>query len=236
MIIGDGLIGSAFSATGHLYEDMVIFARGVSDSNETSVEAFHREERLLLQMLAENKNKLFVYFSTCHVSKKTFIETPYLSHKLKMESHVKKHPEFLIIRLPNVIGAEGNPNNLINLLFKKIYLNERVDIWENTRRNIIDNEDVAAIVNKLLKAKISNRTVTVASTVNYSIEEIVNEISDFTNSKPERRKIEKSPNEDIYPSGIVRKIISEIDLDMDQRYFRRILEKYFKKWKKDVDG
>lgn len=235
MIIGDGLIGSAFSATAQLYTDAVIFARGVSDSNETSDKAFNREERLLLRILADNKDKLSVYFSTCHTNKKTSVETPYFRHKLKMESHVKKHPEFLIIRLPNVIGAEGNPNNLVNFLFKKIHSNESVDIWKNTRRNIIDIEDAAAIINQLLGKKISNKTITVASTVNYSIEEIINEISDFVNLRPELNKIEKSPNEAIYPSEIVRKIISELDLNMDQKYLRRILEKYYTKQKSYPD-
>ncbi len=144
-----------------------------------------------------------------------------------MEAYVKQHPTYLIIRLPNLVGGTGNPENLVNLLARKVRQHEVIDIWKNSIRNILDVEDAVQITNQLVEKDIFNKVIKVASTVNYRIEEIVSEISVFYGAKPRTNVITKPPDFEIYPSEIVRDIIGELGLNMDKLYFRRILEKYF---------
>lgn len=230
MIIGNGLIASAFSEINRLYSDVIFFASGVSNSNEKSIRAFKREEQLLRQTFSENENKSVVYFSTCAISSRGMTySSPYVLHKRKMEFYTKRHSKFLIIRLPNLVGKTGNSANLVNFLFHKVRNREEIDVWKNSTRNILDVEDAVKITEKLLEKNISNRTLNVTSMVNYRIEEIINGISDFTGLKPKINIINKTPNRDVYPSGTVSEIIGELDMKMDKGYFKRILKKYYRR-------
>ncbi|WP_234569288.1 NAD-dependent epimerase/dehydratase family protein [Rhodohalobacter sp. 614A] len=178
--------------------------------------------------LTEHTERKVVYFSTCAISQeRIYSKSPYLQHKRMMEAYVKQHPTYLIIRLPNLVGGTGNPENLVNLLARKVRQHEVIDIWKNSIRNILDVEDAVQITNQLVEKDIFNKVIKVASTVNYRIEEIVSEISVFYGAKPRTNVITKPPDFEIYPSEIVRDIIGELGLNMDKLYFRRILEKYF---------
>ncbi len=132
MIIGRGMMARAMNDQG------VIFASGVSDSSETRAEAFERERSLLLNHLTDG----IVYFSTTSTK-----DTPYVRHKREMERIVssKKH---LILRLPQVVGRGGNSNNLINYLSRQILNGDVVNVFD-TRRSVVDVNDVARIVNCL---------------------------------------------------------------------------------------
>ncbi|MFQ6310265.1 hypothetical protein [Lysobacter capsici] len=87
MIVGNGLIAEAFKARYEHDRTVVIFASGVSNSSETSEQAFLRERRLLLETLRTAEGK-FVYFSTCSLTDADRQATPYAVHKLEMESLV----------------------------------------------------------------------------------------------------------------------------------------------------
>lgn len=63
MVIGNGLIGSAFKD----YKDdenIIIFASGVSSSTEYRQEEFDREKTLLSKTMEENPEKCIVYFTS----------------------------------------------------------------------------------------------------------------------------------------------------------------------------
>ena len=61
MVIGNGLIASAFERYKN-NDDIIIFASGVSNSQETSELAFNREINLMKRYL--NLDKKLIYFST----------------------------------------------------------------------------------------------------------------------------------------------------------------------------
>ena len=106
MIIGDGDIASALPNR----EDLLFFASGVSDSQETRESEYQREEDLLLK---QDQGNHFVYFSSLAIF---YSHTRYTKHKLKMENRVKeKFPVYTIIRLGNITWGK-NPYTLINYL------------------------------------------------------------------------------------------------------------------------
>ena len=60
MIVGNGLIASLFYDVDR--EDVIFFASGVSNSLETELSEFQREEDLIRETFTQNPDKLFVYF------------------------------------------------------------------------------------------------------------------------------------------------------------------------------
>ena len=86
MIIGNGLLAKAFSDFEN-NEKILIFASGVSNSNETRRQEFEREEILLRKGLTTHKDKLIIYFSTCSVYEPSTNYREYTRHKLDMEKN-----------------------------------------------------------------------------------------------------------------------------------------------------
>lgn len=119
MIVGNGLLASAFSPEWVSTHNAVLFASGVSNSHESQPEAFQREADLLSSHL-ERCSGAFIYFSTCSISDPDRAASFYAKHKLAMERRVAQHPEHLILRLPQVVGRTSNPNTLTNFLVDKL--------------------------------------------------------------------------------------------------------------------
>lgn len=132
MIVGNGLIAKAFGDI----DDVVVFASGVSNSRETRTSEFEREEELFRSM---PKDLFMVYFSTCSVYEYTY--TPYIAHKLHMES-LTADRRGLIIRLPQVAGRSKNPHTLLNFLHDRVKHGKRFEVWSGAVRYIIDIDDV----------------------------------------------------------------------------------------------
>ena len=136
MIVGKGLIASLFMQENH--EDILIFASGVSNSSETRAEEFLREKNLLERTIANNPDKLCVYFSTCSIYDSSKNNSPYVLHKLKMEEFVKENAsKYLILRVSNAVGKGGNPNLLMNYLIRSVENNETINVHTKATRNLI---------------------------------------------------------------------------------------------------
>ena len=162
MIIGRGLIASQFTDVDH--NDVVIFASGVSNSSETRIEEFFREQNLVEQTLINNPEQLFVYFSTCSIYDSSKYNSPYVLHKLHIEELIKQRAKhYLILRVSNAVGKGGNPNLLMNYLSRQIINKQELNIHQHATRNLIDVEDVKNITLNYIKSKDWNKIVNVAS-------------------------------------------------------------------------
>ena len=128
MVVGSGMIATRFRD----YKDddrFVIFASGVSNSSTTNKEAFDREKQLLVQAKKQFFNKCFVYFSTCSIYDETLTYSPYVQHKLQMESLVSKHiGGYTIFRVSNPIGKTDNKHTLLNYFINAVKNNQPF-IW-----------------------------------------------------------------------------------------------------------
>jgi len=145
MVIGNGLIAKSFLVSDLYFDDCVIFASGVSNSTELQELQYDREKKLLLKLIYEHPEKKLVYFSTCSIYSEK--KSAYLTHKLGMEELIRSCcQDFLILRLPNIVGYSKNPFQLTNFLFKKILDGEEVPVFKGTSRNLIDVEDLPKIV------------------------------------------------------------------------------------------
>jgi len=182
MVVGCGQIAKAFSE----YIDdpgVVIFASGVSNSNEVNESAFEREKKLLTHHLKNAKGKKFVYFSSCALSNEVQNNNPYFKHKLAMEFLVKKGlGDSYIFRLPQLFGKLKRHPTLINYLYYKIIDGEEFTLYDGVCRYVIDLRDVVLIVNYYLLERKGN-VIDIANPYAYSIQEIVECLEAIANKK-----------------------------------------------------
>ena len=126
MIIGNGLLARSLQEVDK--EEIVLFCSGVSDSNETDQFKFKREIDLLL---SQNYSKKIFYFSTISIYNPAKIGNTYIDHKKAIEELIaNKFSDFLILRLPNMIGLDGNQANLIPYLINSVSRSESVIIHQ----------------------------------------------------------------------------------------------------------
>ena len=173
MVVGGGQVAKAFSSYS---EDsgVVIFASGVSDSNEVQKSEFGREKSLLTYHLKNSQDKKFVYFSSCAVIDDARKDSPYYEHKLAMEGLVEKYStNRYIFRMPQLFGQLIRHTTLINYLYYKILDGEKFDIYDEALRYVIYIDDAVSIVSNYLLRGAGNRILDIANPYAYSIKEIV---------------------------------------------------------------
>ncbi len=228
MVIGKGMIAKAFSR--FCRDDRaLIFASGVANSGETDKDEFERERSALDDALRANPEKLFVYFSTCSIDDKDVLHSPYVQHKLCMEDFiVRSHKDYLICRLPQVVGRSMNRATLVNYLYDKIMNSERFVVWKNAHRYLVDVEDVAMIVSRIIDDNvIRNTTVNIVSRP-YSVLDIVTIMENLTGKRGIYDVINKGTPYRIDDSA-VSDIARKLNISFDRPYLDNMLLKYYGK-------
>lgn len=228
MIIGNGMIASAFHSLYDTSDEVLIFASGVSDSTCTNIHQFIRESELLRDSLEKNHNKrFFIYFSTCSIYDSSLVSQPYVMHKIAMEELSLSHPGGYVVRLPQVAGPQAPVNTLIASLIRKILANEDVIIWSNARRNVIDVQDVVRIVSFFIENKeFPKNIINVANPISYSVDEIVGVMEDLLKTNAIKKYISKGCSYDIDVTEI-NKITTLIDLNFGCDYLKNVILRYY---------
>lgn len=230
MIIGSGLLAQAFSPAFSQREDVCIYAAGVSNSNCTDAHEFARERQRLSAALQQEKHvDAFIYFGTCSVADPEAEDTPYVQHKLAMEQLVSAHPHHLILRLPQVAGRTPNPHTLLNYLYARISRSEAFCLWRNARRNIIDVDDVAALVTRLIAdPNARNVTLNVANPVSYPMADIVSAMEKIVGK---RAIYEIAERGSAYPvdTGAILPVLHAAGVIFGDDYLERVIGKYYGK-------
>ena len=225
MIVGNGLIASLFTECDQ--ENIIFFASGVSNSLETKKEEFLREENLIKKTIAENPNKVFIYFSTCSIYDSSKVESQYVLHKLKMEQIIiQLCPQYLILRLSNAVGNGGNPNLLMNYLVRSVKNNEIINVHTKATRNLIDVEDIKNITNQLIDKQYFNKIINIAYPENYTIIEILEIMEKFYQTKLYLNLVKSGSGYAIDTHDVESYFIQHV-LTNKETYLHKILEKYY---------
>ncbi len=174
MIIGNGFIANAFMRYNEI-DTVCIFASGVSNSQNQNHSLFQRETDLLLDALNNNKEKVFIYFSTCSIYDATLVNSEYVKHKLRTEKLIEQSGNaYIIFRISNPVGYTSNPNTIFNYLINKINTGENFVVWSGAMRNFIDIEDLLTIASYVIDHKsYKNNIINIANTQNFTIIEII---------------------------------------------------------------
>lgn len=176
IIYGEGMMATAMRLLPKI--DAAIFAGGVSNSSETSGNAFTREKNVLSDFIKKYNGRKIIYFSSYVASNGL---TPYSNHKREMESIVRKNANnFIILRLPQVVGFTKN-NTLINFLVNAALGKKEIKIQKEAHRSLIDVADVVGIVDLFFRQKITCEIVSVGPKSPIPILNIVKKIECILN-------------------------------------------------------
>lgn len=229
MIVGNGLLATAFSKYKHRLDRVCVHAAGVSNSANIDESEFERERQCLSKGLQDApENIKFIYFSTCSVYDPSMESNRYVMHKLLMEELVKSRGNYLIFRLPQVVGTTLNPNTLFNFLIAKIIRDESFALWTTATRNLIDVEDVAAIVSELLRnEQLKNRVINIANFKSVKVKDVVSIIEKMLGKKA--IYIEEARGSD-YQIDIseIRPVLTKLGIHFDNdNYIKNMIQKYY---------
>jgi nucleoside-diphosphate-sugar epimerase len=228
MVVGNGLMAKAFAR----YADdsaTIVFASGVSNSQEVSPAAFAREADLLERVVtgAAARSRL-VYFGTCSVTDPALEASDYVRHKLRIEAWIGTHvANFTVVRLPNIVGGPGNPRLLVNYLFDCIAQGRPFSIWQHARRNLLGVDDACVMVDHVLRhGQARNRTVAIANPHFAEVLDLVRAIE---------RHMGKTAHYDVQPGGgtpeidtaLSREIAAKAGVAFGDGYLERLLQRYY---------
>ena len=224
MIVGNGMIATEFSLNSETYLDYIIFASGISNSNETDKNKFNHEKELLLKTIKENRNLKLIYFS-CVLAET--IKNKYYNAKLEIENLIKREASnYIIFRLPQIIGQNGNPSNLANYLKYSILNNLEIIIYDGVERALVDVEDLVMVVN-YCKDKISCETLNFSGVEKLKVITICNLIGKTIDKEPILKIVNNIGDNDwnIKNSDIISEAINNINFN---GYTERVIKKYIK--------
>ena len=106
-----------------LPKKIFIYAAGVSNSNLRSKKEYLREIKVFKRIFDRvDRDKIFIYISTLSVENKILNKDPYVKNKIKIERLIVKNSNnYLIIRLPQLVGNNKNKYTLTNSIYKCFY-------------------------------------------------------------------------------------------------------------------
>jgi|LakMenEpi03Aug12_release.lakeMendotaPanAssembly.Ray.scaffolds.fasta_scaffold497489_2 nucleoside-diphosphate-sugar epimerase len=222
MIIGNGLLASAFRNSKMNFDDSIIFASGVSNSLEENQEEYDREESLIKQIILKNRDLKFIYFSSSSVG---LIENKYYYFKLSMEKLIKDSTSnYIIFRVPQIVGKSGNSKNLVNFLKNAIINQEKLTVCQNAIRFLIDVEDLVNVV-YYCKDKQNCKILNFYGIEKTNVIDLCNSIGNILQKKPVLNIVDDKKYETplLKNSDIILEAIASINIS---NYTSNVLKKY----------
>lgn len=228
IVIGDWLIAKAFLWL-HIDKNILVFASGVSNSNEENQSAFNQEKQLLIDINKNFPNFTMVYFSSCSIFDPWLVNKAYIIHKKDMEVLICKIcSSYCILRLPIIVGESNNPNTLTNYLYNNIVNGYSFNIWKNAKRYLVNVDDVYTIAEKLLANDIAMNDVVNVAFSEYTILDIVKMLEQITG----KQAIYTLNNEWwSYPldTNIINWLFPDLVSKNSSDYLEWMLKKYYSK-------
>jgi nucleoside-diphosphate-sugar epimerase len=219
MIVGNGLIASAFRHAGIHSPHHVIFASGVSNSTETRSEAYQRELTLLDHHLG--KSTTIVYFSTTSIFDPTKQDSIYIRHKKHIEDIIQSQANsFLIVRLPIMLGNSPNPFTLINFLVNAISKSRPLELHAKACRHLLDIDDLVPVLFKFIQETQTRNRINILGSEKITIPELVKKIESILHKRGNYTWLDTGACYDIPEDE------GECIFIQDPDYTEKILKKY----------
>ncbi len=227
MVVGLGMIATRFQ--NYINDDrFIVFASGVSNSSTKNYNDFDREKQLLIQTKNAYADKRFVYFSTCSIYDESLLYSPYVQHKLQMESLVAKHKGgFTIFRVSNPVGFTENKHTLLNFFINAVKNKQPFTVFNPAERNLIDIDDMFAVCNYILQQNLFiNSTVNIANPNNYSILYIIKHIESYFVKEAVFTTISKR-SVPVIDTSLIQPFFSTLGIQFSSGYLLQMLQKYY---------
>lgn len=182
MIIGRGLIATAFTNSQFDTPPYVVFASGVSNSTERDPKAYERELALLDTYLT--KNTTLIYFSTTSIFDPTKAASLYIQHKLKIENLIREQAgSYIIVRLPILVGRTPNPHTLINFLVNAIREKRPIELHTRACRHILDIDDLVPALLPFTNDTTIRHTVNIPGSEKITVPELITKLQSVLNAE-----------------------------------------------------
>tara|TARA_B110000259_G_scaffold172298_1_gene204593 strand:+ start:90 stop:536 length:447 start_codon:yes stop_codon:yes gene_type:complete len=148
-----------------------------------------------------------------------------------MEKIIKKEfKNFIIIRLPEVVGKSVNKFTLTNFIYDKITKSIKFQLWSNALRNLIDIKDVVHIVSKIIKIKeFKNCTLNIFNPNMYNVLEIVRCFEKILKKKGNYTLVSSQTNKWKINYSIINNKRISFNYRFKKNYLHKILNKYYAK-------
>ena len=219
MIVGRGLIATAFIQSSFNAAGYVVFASGVSNSTETRPEAFAREINLLNEYLS--KDKTIIYFSTTSLFDPTKSASPYIEHKRYIESHIAEHASsYVIARLPILLGDTENPHTLINFLMNAILEDQPITLHAHACRHLMDIDDLVPLLEHHAEKNSPHQMLNLPCSEKLPVPALISKMEQILGKRGKYVWEEKGACYDI-PEAAGKTVFID-----EQGYIDRILKKY----------
>jgi nucleoside-diphosphate-sugar epimerase len=235
-VVGTGMIARAFESHTAELPPAIICASGVADSRCTDPSAFQRERELVRELArrAVAQDARLVYFSGAPVygpstgkhaeSDRPAPVSPYGRHKLECEAMIAScGARYLVLRLPNVVGAVGNPNQLLPSLVAQVAAGQVV-VRAGATRDLLDVDDVVRVVRALIRRGATDTIVNVASGVSTPVQELAEQIGAILGVSPTFAIVDGGDRQE-FSTVLVRSLLSDYP-QFDADYPARILTRY----------
>ena len=230
-IIGKGFIANNLKKAKLNFKDnYVIYAAGISNSKTANKKELDREVNFFKKFQSKlNQSKIIIYISSFSVLDKTLKDDKYVKNKLIIENYLKKNSfKYLIIRLTQVVGYNKNPFTLTNFFFNNIKKGKNFTLWSNTRRNLIDINDVKLIFKRIVSQKFNkNQEINICNPISIKTKDIINILGRILKKKPKFNQLKFKKNSNyLYKSKIKNNKFSKYFRIKD--YNEKLLKKYYK--------
>ncbi len=225
MIVGNGLIAQAFKQQESLFENVIIFASGVSNSKNNHKSEYTRELNKIKQY--SNTTLKFIYFSSIHVLDPSQKDKSYFKFKFKVETYIKQNfSNYIIYRLPVIMGNGGYKYSLFNFLHDSIMNQKEMQIHINAHRYIMDIENMVFFVAKTIY--IDNQIINFVFDKPFNIIDIISSYEKVLNIQAIYKLVDGGIKFNV-DNNKFKKILNRSDLKEFtlQSYLEKIIRKYY---------
>jgi len=224
VVVGSGLLGSSMSSLSN-NEDIIIFASGVSNSKEINENEYLREFNLLKTFIGTEKK--LIYFSTCSVLYECLQPSKYIIHKKHIENFIKNNfKNYIIFRLPNVVGRAVNKHTSFNFFKNNLINNLPINVEKNSTRYFIDVDDVVESTIPIILSNDQNKKeINVCFNNKIDIFNFVVLMSKQLNVDPIITLLDGGCGHDINNLDFISQIDNKYK-NLDSDYNLKIIEKY----------
>ena len=230
-IIGKGFIAKNLSKISKeiIQSKIIIYAAGISNSNTESKKDLVREINSFNKFSKINKRKKILFISTADVTNNLKNRSKYVKNKIKIEKSIKKNfKNFIIVRIPQIIGKSKNKNTLINFFYNKIKSKKTIKLLLNVDRNLLDIDDIIKMIKVIImNNKINKKVITLSN--KYFIQPIdIIKIFEKTlkiKAKYNFKKTKKQNWNLHFKKNI--KYFSNAKIKFDKYYFSKTIKKYY---------
>ena len=223
-VIGSGFLAKKFKKYKKLLKrlNITIYAAGISNSSTSNQKNLKKEVFKIKNYLKQNDNKI-IYISTYSIDDNSRNSRPYVKNKIKIENFLRgSSKNYIIIRLPEIVGKNKNQNTLTNFFYDKIKNNKKFILFEGVKRNILDVDDAIKNCISIIKKKENkNKTINLLNRNFYTPSQIKDNFEKILFKKA-NYKIKL-----IYNNKI--RLKNNLYIKFNKNYLNKIIKKYYLK-------